>query len=87
MIWLSHGRRELVEGCLDAVAGGDVGGDCMVAAAQILDEGMPGGDDPRGPVWVPRSSSTSRDQAVFVDQATDASLSSDPVLPGIDRFG
>ena len=38
-------------------------------------------------LWVPRSSSTSRDQAVFVDQATDASLSSDPVLPEIDRFG
>jgi hypothetical protein len=38
-------------------------------------------------LWVPRSSSTSRDQAVFVDQATDASLSSDPVLCEIDRFG
>jgi len=38
-------------------------------------------------LWVPRSSSTSRDQAVFVDQATDASLSSDAVLPEIDRFG
>ena len=38
-------------------------------------------------LWVPRSSSTSRDQAVFVDQATDASLSSDPVLSEIDRFG
>ncbi|HTQ19067.1 hypothetical protein [Mycobacterium sp.] len=42
---------------------------------------------PRGTLWVPRSSSTSRDQAVFVDQATDASLSSDPVLSEIDRFG
>jgi hypothetical protein len=38
-------------------------------------------------LWVPRSSSTSRDQAVFVDQATYASLSSDPVLSEIDRFG
>ena len=38
-------------------------------------------------LWVPRSSSTSCDQAVFVDQATDASLSPDPVLPEIDRFG
>ena len=38
-------------------------------------------------LWVPRTSSTSRDQAIFVAQATDASLSSDPVLPEIDRFG
>jgi hypothetical protein len=38
-------------------------------------------------LWVPRSSSTSRDQAVFADQAAYASLSSDPVLPEIDRFG
>jgi len=36
---------------------------------------------------VPRTSSTSRDQAIFVDQATDASLSSDAVLVEIDRFG
>jgi hypothetical protein len=35
MIWLSHGRHELVEGCLDAVAGGNVGGDFVVAAAQV----------------------------------------------------
>ena len=38
-------------------------------------------------VWVPKTSSTSRDQAIFVDQATDASLSSDAVLLKIDRFG
>ena len=31
-------------------------------------------------LWVPRTSSTSCDQAIFVDQATDASLSSDAVL-------
>ncbi len=36
---------------------------------------------------VPKTSSTSCDQAVFVDQTTDASLSSDPVLLEIDRFG
>jgi hypothetical protein len=29
---------------------GDVGGEFIVAAAQILDESVPGGDDPRGPV-------------------------------------
>ena len=36
---------------------------------------------------VPKTSSTSCDQAIFVDQATDASLSSDAVLLKIDRFG
>ncbi len=36
---------------------------------------------------VPKTSSTSCDQAVFVDQTTDASLSSDPVLTEIDRLG
>jgi transposase-like protein len=36
---------------------------------------------------VPKTSSTSCDQAVFVDQATDASLSSDAVLSEIDRLG
>jgi hypothetical protein len=63
MIWLSHGRRELVEGCLDAVAAGDVGGDFVVAAAQILDEGMPGGNDPRGPV--PPEYSITRSDLLF----------------------
>ena len=38
-------------------------------------------------LWVPRTSSTSRDQAILVDQATDASLPSDAVLLKIDRFG
>jgi hypothetical protein len=38
-------------------------------------------------LWVPRTSSTSRDQAILVDQATDASLSSDAVLLEVDRFG
>jgi hypothetical protein len=31
------------------VAVGDVGGEFIVAAAQILDERVPGGDDPCGP--------------------------------------
>jgi len=34
---------------------------------------------------VPRTSSTSRDQAILVDQTTDASLSPDAVLLKIDR--
>ncbi len=36
---------------------------------------------------MPRTSSASRDQAILVDQATDASLSSDAVLLKIDWFG
>jgi hypothetical protein len=40
-----------------------------------------------GMVWVPRTSSSSRDQAIFVDQTTCASLPSDAVLLKIDRFG
>ena len=36
---------------------------------------------------VPKTSSTSCDQAVFVDQATDSSLFSDAVVIEIDRFG
>jgi hypothetical protein len=38
-------------------------------------------------LWVSRTSSTSRDQAILVDQTTGASLSSDAVLLKIDRFG
>src|ERR1019366_6840591 len=36
---------------------------------------------------VPRTSSRSCAQAIFVDQASDASVSSDAVLLKIDRFG
>jgi transposase len=38
-------------------------------------------------LWVPRTLSTSRDQAIFVDRGTDAGLSSCAVLLEIDRFG
>jgi hypothetical protein len=38
-------------------------------------------------LWVPRTSSTSRDEAILVDQTTDASPPSDAVLLKIDRFG
>jgi hypothetical protein len=47
---LSYGHRELVECCADPVAGGDVGGEFVVATAEVLDEGMPGGQGPRGQV-------------------------------------
>ena len=50
MTGLSDGHRELVECCADPVAGGDVGGEFVVAAAEVLDEGMPGGQGPRGAV-------------------------------------
>ena len=32
------------------MAVGDIGGEFVVAAAEILDEGVTGGEDPRGPV-------------------------------------
>jgi hypothetical protein len=38
-------------------------------------------------LWVPRISSTSCDQAVFVDHAADPRVSSDTVLLKIGRFG
>jgi hypothetical protein len=38
-------------------------------------------------LWVARTSSSSRDQAIFVDHTTGASLPSDAVLLKIDRFG
>jgi hypothetical protein len=44
------GHRELVEGCMDAVAGGDIDGEFIMTAAKILDEGVTGGQNPRGPV-------------------------------------
>jgi riboflavin biosynthesis pyrimidine reductase len=36
---------------------------------------------------VPKTLSTSCDQAVFIDQATDASLPSDAVVLKVDQFG
>ena len=41
----------------------------------------------RSRLSVPKTLSTSCDEVVFVDQTTDASLSSDPVLTEIDRLG
>jgi hypothetical protein len=46
----SDSHRELVERFVEPVAGRDVGGEFVVAAAQILNERVTGGDDPRGPV-------------------------------------
>jgi len=47
---LSDGHRELAEGCACPVAGGDIDGEFIMTAAEILDERVPGRDDPRGPV-------------------------------------
>ena len=44
-------------------------------------------EDAWGLLSVPKTSSTSCDQAVFVDQTTDASLSCYAVLLKVDRFG
>ena len=71
----SDGHRELVEGFAEPVAGRDIGGEFVVAAVQILDERVPGGENTRGAVvWVPITSSTSCDQAIFVDHAADTGL-------------
>jgi hypothetical protein len=48
----SDGRRELVEGFAEPMAGGDIGGEFVVAAVQILDERVPGGENTRGTVGV-----------------------------------
>jgi hypothetical protein len=40
-----------------------------------------------GNLWVPKISSTSRDQAIFVDQTTNLSVFSDAVPVEIDRLG
>jgi site-specific recombinase XerC len=44
-------------------------------------------DSPAVTLYVPKTSSTSCDQAIFVDQATDASVFSDAVLVEVGRFG
>ena len=43
----SDGSCEVVEGDAEPVVARDVGGDVVVAAAQILHEGMTGREDPR----------------------------------------
>jgi hypothetical protein len=41
----------------------------------------------RTALCVPKTSSTSCDQAIFIDQSTDISLFSDAVLIEVDRLG
>jgi NAD(P)-dependent dehydrogenase (short-subunit alcohol dehydrogenase family) len=49
-----------------------------VVAGQLLDKYC---------LWVPKTCSTSCDQVIFVDQATDLSVFSDAVQVEIDRLG
>ena len=80
---VSLSRRELAKGTVrpGRVVVAQVLGQHL-AQMVLIDDQQPVKD-----LWVPKTSSTSRDQAIFVDQATDASLSSDAVLLEIDRFG
>jgi hypothetical protein len=57
-------------------------GDPQITVAAAIDDMLSVLD-----LWVPRTSSTSRDQAIFVDQAADVSVPSDVVLLKIDRPG
>jgi hypothetical protein len=43
----SDGQCEVVEGVAEPVVSRDVGGDLVVAAAQVLHERVAGGEDPR----------------------------------------
>ena len=75
------------------VVGGGVGG--AAAVVELRREGFDGGITlisaentvPYERLCVPKTLSTSCDQVIFVDQATDARLSSDAVLTEIDRLG
>jgi len=44
-------QGELVEDLAEPVAGGDAGGDAVVAAAQVLYEGMTGREGIRAELW------------------------------------
>jgi hypothetical protein len=69
-----HPRR-LNGGAQDSGAGG-------------LEDGVEGRGEARpAVVCVPKTSSTSCDQPIFVDQATDMSLFSDAVQVEVDRLG
>jgi hypothetical protein len=57
----SDDRGEVVEDDAEPVATRDLGGDVVVVAAQVLHEGMSGGEDPRGAV--PLQSRISRSRA------------------------
>ena len=56
-------------------------------AAEPVQQGEGLLDHPAVHVWVPKTSSTSCDQAIFVDQPSDMSSFSDAVVAEVDRFG
>jgi hypothetical protein len=56
-------------------------------AASAARRKVPRAKTPGTLLCVPKTSSPSCDQAVFVDQATDTSLPSNAVPAEIDRFG
>jgi hypothetical protein len=70
---LSDGHRELVEGCADPVAGGDVGGEFIVAAAEVLDERVPSGDGPRGSPMHPQAGRQNANQAARTARSVQSS--------------
>ena len=46
MLCWSDGDGKVIEGGTEPVAGGDAGGDVVVAAAQVRREGVTGGEGP-----------------------------------------
>ena len=62
-------------------------GDVPLITVSLAYQQQPVVADGIGILWVPETSSTSCDQVIFVDQTSDASLSSDAVLLKIGRFG
>jgi hypothetical protein len=58
----------------------------MIALAFSLRRSSSGGWTPHR-LCVPKTSSTSGDQAIFVDQAADVSVFSDAVLVEVDTLG
>ena len=63
------------------------GGGQPVAAGPGGAIGAGDGDVRFDDLWVPITSSTSCDQVIFVDHATDVSLFSDAVQVEVDRLG
>jgi len=60
----------------------------VVDCPELYDLSKSGGDKRASiDLWMPKTSSTSRDQVIFVDQAADACLPSDAVLRGLDVPG
>jgi hypothetical protein len=81
-----HDPGKIIADLAVAVA---LGGDCLADLAVLRAQpelSGPVASDPVVSLWVPTISSTSRDQAIFVDRATGASLSSYAVLPENDRL-